>query len=94
MWHHLPLSIPTYLQLTIVELSSEQVSSRVRVVDPVSLVGNLASAANSVRFQFPYLFPALHRALYLDADTLIRGDVAEVWRLLKASEKLMVVVPR
>lgn len=81
-------------QLAVTELSSKQVSSQRRVVDPPGLVGDLSSAANFARFQFPDLFPSLHRALYLDVDTLVQGDVAELWNVLSTSDKLMVAVPR
>lgn len=82
------------LQLEIVELSSAAVSPLRRVVDSTNVVGNLASAANFARFQFPELFPHLHCALYLDIDTVVLGDVEEVWQYLLASNKMMVAVPR
>lgn len=80
--------------MAVTELSSKQVSPRRRVVDSPDLVGDLSSAANFARFQFPDLFPSLHRALYLDVDTLVLGDVAELWEVLNTSDKLMVAVPR
>lgn len=81
-------------QLTVTELSSKQVSPQRRVLDPPDLVGNLSSAANFARFQFPNLFPSLHRALYLDVDTVVRGDITELWDWLSTSDKLMMAVPR
>ena len=82
------------VQLEIVEVSSAAVSPLRRVIDSPDVVGNLASAANFARFQLPELFPRLHHALYLDIDTVVRGDVAEVWHYLHTSRKMMVAVPR
>lgn len=82
------------VQLEIVEVSSAAVSPLRHVVDSPDIVGNLASAANFARFQLPELFPRLHHALYLDIDTVVQGDVAEVWHYLLASRKMMVAVSR
>ena len=57
-------------------------------------VGNLASPANFARFQFHTLFPELSRAIYLDADVVVLGDIAQVWRRLAESKELLVAVPR
>lgn len=57
-------------------------------------VGNLASPANFARFQFHTLFPQLSQAIYLDADTVVLGDIAQVWRRLTESKELLVAVPR
>ena len=81
-------------QVEMVEVSSAAVSPLRRVVDSPAIVGNLASAANFARFQLPELFPRLHHALYLDIDTVVQGDVAEVWDHLLTSRKMMVAVPR
>ncbi len=57
-------------------------------------VGNLASTANFARFYFPHLFPRLSRAVYLDADTLVVGDVGEFWQKLQETDQLLLAVLR
>ena len=86
--------INSWYQVVVVELSSAAVSPLRRVIDSPDTVGNLASAANFARFMLPHLFPQLHHALYLDTDTLVRGDVVEVWSHLVSSRRMMVAVPR
>ena len=66
----------------------------VRVYSRPEDVGNLASPANFARFQFHTLFPQLSQAIYLDADTVVLGDIAQVWRRLAESKELLVAVPR
>ena len=78
----------------MVELPSKSVSLRRRVVDSAEVVGNLESAANFARFLLPDLFPHLHYAIYLDIDTVVQGDISEVWHYLKTSDKMIVAVPR
>ena len=78
----------------MVPLASTDVSPLRRVVDSPDIVGNLASAANFARFQLPELLPHLQLALYLDIDTIVRGDVREVWQSLVTSSKMIVAVPR
>ena len=82
------------LQIEVVELSSSAVSSLRRVVDPPDLVGNLASAANFARFLLPDLLPHLSHGLFFDTDSVVLGDVAELWSYLLSSSKMMVAVPR
>eukprot|EP00966_Prymnesium_polylepis_P178988 4144157-Prymnesium_polylepis.1 len=40
---------------------------------------NLESPLNFARFYMHRLFPTLHRALYVDADVIVQGDVAELF---------------
>ena len=63
-------------------------------MDSPEVVGNLAGAANFARFLLPSLFPGLSRALFLDVDTVVLGDIAEVWKLLASTDMMMVAVPR
>lgn len=67
---------------------------KIHVTSRVQDVGNLSSIANFARFSFPSLFPQLHRAIYLDADTIVRGDIVEFWEELQTSSQLLVAVPR
>lgn len=78
----------------MVEGGAGDLGRLVRVYSRPEDVGNLASPANFARFQFHTLFPRLRWAIYLDADTVVRGDIAQVWRRLVGSRKLMVAVPR
>lgn len=80
--------------MEVVELSSSAVSPLRRVIDSPDIVGNLASAANFARFQLPTLLPQLHYGIYLDVDTVVLGDIAELWNYLLSSNKMMVAVPR
>lgn len=80
--------------MKIIELSSAAVSPQHRVIDSPDVVGNLASAANFARFQIPTLLPQLHHGIYLDVDTIVLGDIAELWDYLLSSNKMMVAVPR
>ena len=82
------------MQVEVVSLASSAVTPLRRVVDSPDVVGNLASAANFARFQLPELFPQLHRALYLDIDTIVKGDITELWHYLVSSTQMMVAVPR
>ena len=86
--------LPSCRQLEVVEGGTGDLGRLVRVYSRPEDVGNLASPANFARFQFHTLFPRLHRAIYLDADTVVRGDIAQVWRRLVGSRKLLVAVPR
>lgn len=86
--------LPSCWQLEVVEGGAGDLGRLVRVYSQPEDVGNLASPANFARFQFHTLFPRLHRAIYLDADTVVRGDIAQVWRRLVESRKLLVAVPR
>ena len=54
----------------------------------------LSSAGNFARFYFPSLLSDLDYAVYLDTDTLILGDVAEIWNTLKFSTTTVVAVRR
>lgn len=78
----------------MVEGGAGDVWRLVRVYSRPEDVGNLASPANFARFQFHTLFPQLRRAIYLDADTVVHGDIAQVWRRLVGSRKVLVAVPR
>lgn len=49
---------------------------------------NLESPLNFVRFYLDKLFPQLHRALYLDADVIVRGNVAELFDSILQNDQL------
>ena len=76
------------------EISSLAIDITRYVVDSPDTVGNLASAANYVRFLLPQLLPHLHHILYLDIDILVKNDISEIWYYLMTSKKMMVAVPR
>ena len=61
-------------------LPVEWLAGRVRVVADPAVTGPLASPLNFARFYLPALLPSLRRALYLDADVVVRGNLMELWR--------------
>ena len=73
------------------ESESGDVGPRVRVagfdgsrVPPLKVqtkLTNLESPLNFARFYLPRLLPSLRRALYLDADVVVRGNLQQLWRL-------------
>lgn len=97
-----PQSLKEYLdcygvdrrQLDMVQLDPSHLRGKVKVYSPVEKVGNLASLANFGRFLFHELFPELERAIYLDADTIVLGDITLFWQQLEAMDQLLLVVPR
>ena len=50
--------------------------------------------SNYVRILLHRLFPKLSRALYLDIDIIVQGDILELWNLLSDSKKLISTVSR
>ncbi len=91
---HAP-SIPLMnLDLDVVQLDPRWLEGRVHVYSSEQEVGKLSSLANFARFFFHEMFPVLRKALYLDVDAVVTGDIAEFWRSLQASEELLLAVPR
>ena len=58
---------------------SESAASRVRLA---RFGGKPLQCCQLYSVQLPDLLPQLHRALYLDVDTLVQGNVLEVWQHL------------
>ena len=87
-------SFPRHLRLDVVELDQKLLEGRVRVYSSEEEVGKLKSSGNFARFFFHTMFPDVSRALYLDADTVVKGDLAELWRELEHSYQLLLAVPR
>lgn len=81
-------------QLEVTKLNTDWLQGRIKVYTDVGRVGNLASLANFGRFLFHKHFPTLGRAIYLDADTAVLGDIGEFWERLLASDQLLLAVPR
>lgn len=81
-------------QLEVTRLNSDWLKGKVKVYTDVSRVGNLASLANFGRFLFHEHFPTLNRAIYLDADTAVLGDLGEFWDKLLATDKIVLAAPR
>ena len=84
-------SLPHLASLDIVQLDQRLLDGLIHVYNSPE---GLDSPANFGRFFFHQLFPDLERAIYLDADTVVRGDIAEVWRDLCQSEELLLAAPR
>ena len=83
-----------HAQLEVTKLNTDWLRGRVKVYTDTERVGNLASLANFGRFLFHEHFPHLSRAIYLDADTLVLGDVGEFWDKLSATSQTALAVPR
>ena len=81
-------------QVEIVELDESWLEGQIHVYSRVEDVGNLASMANFARFYFPRLFPQLTRAIYVDVDTVVVGEIREFWERLQMTEQLLLAVPR
>ena len=81
-------------QLEVTKLNTDWLKGRIKVYTDVGRVGNLASLANFGRFLFHEHFPDLSRAIYLDADTVVLGDIDEFWRRLLATDQLLLAIPR
>ena len=83
-----------HLQLEVTKLNTDWLRGRIKVYTDVKRVGNLASLANFGRFLFHEHFPKLSRAIYLDADTVVLGDIVEFWERLSTTEQIALAVPR
>ena len=81
-------------QVKVTKLNTDWLKGRIKVYTDVGRVGNLASLANFGRFLFHEHFPELSRAIYLDADTAVLGDVGEFWERLLSTDQLLLAVPR
>ncbi len=81
-------------QIDITIFNASLIAEPIQVNSKISEVGHLASPGNFARFYFHFLFPELSRAVYLDVDTVVLGDVAEVWSTLQTANTLLVAAPR
>lgn len=69
------------LTLEVLSFDANLVKDRIVVYTAVKEVGKLASPANYVRFFMPQLLPMLDKVIWLDCDTLVVADIAELWNL-------------
>lgn len=83
---------PPLPPLDVVQLDAKLLTGRIHV--HVKNAGNLSSVANFARFYLHALFPGVAKALYFDADTIMRGDIAELWEQLEESDQLIMAAPR
>ena len=81
-------------QLDMVQMDPSLLKGKVRVYSSMETVGNLASLANFGRFLFHEMFPELQRAIYLDADTAVLGDITTFWKQLETTNQLLLAAPR
>ena len=86
-------------QLSLVEFSPSRIRQPIRVTNKrgISVVKDaheLASAGNFARFYFHELFPDIERVIYLDLDTIVQGDIAELWKTPLEPGHFIAVVPR
>ena len=66
----------------------------IKVYTSAEAVGNLASPANYARFFLPEILPDVARVIWLDCDTLVVGDLAELWRIALPHNELLAACPR
>lgn len=67
----------------------------VAVLSDSKVVGNLASAANFARFYLDEVFPHLDLIAYIDVDTIMQGEVMDLWNHCSAGSGLVLqAVPR
>lgn len=85
---------PHHVSLDIIQLDPRLLEGRVHVYSPEEEVGKLSSLGNFARFFFHEMLPAVKKALYLDADTIVQGDIAELWDHLQNSDQLLLAAPR
>ncbi len=87
-------SFPSHVTLDVIRLNPDLLDGLIHVYSSPEEVGNLGSLANFGRFFFHEMFPQLDRALYLDADMVVKGDIEELWRRLCTSDQLLVAISR
>ena len=85
---------PHDLLLDVKQLDSKLLAGRIHVPAEFDTVGNLSSLANFARFFIHDLFPDVNKAIYLDTDTVVKVDIADLWEQLEASDELFMAVPR
>ena len=81
-------------QIEVILFDVSMFEESIKVYSRIEDVGNLASLGNFARFYFHSLFPDLGRAIYLDVDTVVMGDIGEVWEQLVTTDKLVLAAPR
>ena len=82
-------------RLDVVELDTTLMTKKIRVESSVvRRHGNLKSVANFARFKFHEIFPDMKKALYIDADVIVKGDIAELWQQLEDTDKLLLLAAR
>lgn len=81
-------------QIEVVLFGAEDFKETIKVYSKMAEVGDLASVGNFARFYFHSLFPGLRRAVYLDVDTVVMGDVGELWEQLVITDKMLLAAPR
>lgn len=85
---------PHNLPLDIQQLDSKLLAGQIHVHTEFSVFGNLSSLANFARFFIHDLFPGVKKALYLDTDAVVKGDIVQLWEQLEASDALIMAAPR
>jgi lipopolysaccharide biosynthesis glycosyltransferase len=87
-------AFPPDVPLEVIQLETNLLAGKIHVPAKHEVFGNLSSLANFARFFVHDLFPAVKKALYLDTDIIVKGDVADLWEQLEVSEELLLAVPR
>ena len=87
--------LPASECIRIIPMPTNWLRGRVRVLADPKVTGPLASPLNFARFYLPRLLPrGVRRVLYLDADTIVRGDLRIVWRVALSPGAVAAAVPR
>eukprot|EP00123_Amoebidium_parasiticum_P017803 comp23993_c0_seq2/m.42661 comp23993_c0_seq2/g.42661 ORF comp23993_c0_seq2/g.42661 comp23993_c0_seq2/m.42661 type:complete len:1173 (-) comp23993_c0_seq2:222-3740(-) len=83
-------------QVNVVPFDEDSVKGMYRVHTSTAVTGNLGSALNFARFYLASLLPAVSRAVYLDVDTVVQGDLgllcAEAYSQMDANPNMLLAV--
>eukprot|EP00123_Amoebidium_parasiticum_P017805 comp23993_c0_seq4/m.42670 comp23993_c0_seq4/g.42670 ORF comp23993_c0_seq4/g.42670 comp23993_c0_seq4/m.42670 type:complete len:885 (-) comp23993_c0_seq4:222-2876(-) len=83
-------------QVVVVPFDEDSVKGMYRVHTSTAVTGNLGSALNFARFYLASLLPAVSRAVYLDVDTVVQGDLgllcAEAYSQMDANPNMLLAV--
>jgi lipopolysaccharide biosynthesis glycosyltransferase len=55
--------------------------------------GRLNNVLNYARFYLHQALPDLDKIIYLDADVIVQGNIAELWSIAKLDQKIIACVP-
>ena len=71
--------ISTPPKLSLVIFNDSLVQAPIRVVGPKEDIPRLSSPANFARFYFDKMLPGVDKIIYIDADTIVLGDIVRLW---------------
>ena len=65
--------------VSLVQFNDSLVQAPIRVVGPKEDIVRLSSPANFARFYFDRMLPGVDKIAYIDADTIVLGDIVKLW---------------